>query len=461
MSFWSKLFKKEEISSSLDTPIADNVIDDWTDTIVCNSDITTALYFNEAKGLKLAGGLARVPIDVPLDFMGIPSIVTDNDKHKEIIDSFGVEYRSILLQSHRDSNIWIMPFYNSKTKEIEIEFIEDKFVKVYKDIETGALDSIKVVQDIVIKDTNDKDKTVTKIRVYTDKTIETTFKNSQVPGLKDSISRNVIGMLPIHFPNMPNGGSVRGKSDYARLLPLLQEYHRTSLRRSIELNNFKTKLIQTCGNVDSWLQNQGYKNLTDFAQRGSVENMTLILNGKDEKTEILTAKGMIDGYNATLEDLKNTIIMTSGVHQLFWGETKPGNHATAEDAMTTLINMANRKRSQSNKSFVKLFTAILKLKSILRAEKVDYKIVISWTDLDAVSDETRATIFKSFCEAMATIWNAGAITVEQLYNLWEKNFPGLQESTLEEFEKKLIRTMKFLQMKKQDYEDDLGMGIND
>ena len=89
------------------------------------------------------------------------------------------------------------------------------------------------------------------------------------------------------------------------------------------------------------------------------------------------------------------------------------------------------------------------------------EVEIEWNQLDAVSDASRAEIFKNFCDGLNKAFQGQTLTIDQAYNLWKENYPSsVGTMTLEEFTRKLLRATTLISRKNADSELDLGVGID-
>jgi len=433
---------------------------DYTEKIVADTITTKGLYYNTLNGYKLAGVFAKNIIDTPIAFCGSPSPQTDDEDILEFMKPYNPDLVKVLRQSHREGTVWIWPWYDSKEGKVKLRFIQDNWrTETFIDPERDTLDSIITTRNINVLNSSGDTVSVKEKITYT-KTKITTIYDSV---LKSSTRRNILGILPIGFTNMADGGEFTGHSDFTNILPDLMDYHRTALSMSIALNDFRTKLVQTIeGDPDTWAENQGFNDLDDFMTNSSPEKAAMIFNtaggvGSDgDKTEFITAKGLVDSNIAAMKISYKKIVQGCRVPELFWGLKQEGNHATAEEAMTSLINLVQEKRIQATANFELLINSMIRLDYMSRGQIFTEELSIIWNQLDAVSDVSRSEIFKNFCDGIAKVWTSGVITIKQAYDLWTDNYPKVTSITEKEFETGLIKTIALLQKAKSPYEQNLG-----
>lgn len=453
MSFWSNLFKKTEVGNKTRTGAVDYPVVDFTNNIVADVNTTKKLYRNTLPGYKLAGVFAKNIIDTPIAFCGAPSPQTDDEDIIKFFKKYNPDFTKILKQAHREGTVWIWPWFNSKRSEVKLKFIEDNQVsEIEQDPTTDEIVSVTRTRTINLKNKSVQEKTV-----YTRSKITTTYDSVY----KNSVKRNILGILPINFTNMAEGGEIRGISDYENILPDLQDYHRTALSMSVQLNDFKTKLVQTIeGNPDQWAEDQGFADLNDFIINSSPQKVSMIFNGKDDKTEFLTAKGAIDSNIAALKISYKKIVQGCRVPELFWGLKQEGNHATAEESMTALINLVDEKRIQANANLELLMNSMLRLDLMSRGQVLQEEISLTWNQLDAVSDISRSEIFKNFCDGISKAFNAGVLTPGMAYDLWRENYPSATNITEAEFLEGIKKTTVLLQKQKTSYTETMGEDVD-
>lgn len=464
MSVWSDIkaslsrtngtTQDQSASKTRRTPANFPVVD-YTKKIVADTITTKGLYRNTLNGYKLAGVFAKNIIDTPIAFCGSPSPQTDDEKILEFMRPYNPDLVKILRQSHREGTVWIWPWYDSKEAKVKLRFIQDDWrTETFIDPERDTLDALITTRDINVLDAAGNTVSIKEKITYTRTKITTDYSSV----LKSSVRRNILGILPIGFANMADGGEFTGYSDFANILPDLMDYHRTALSMSIALNDFRTKIIQTIdGATDVWAVNQGFTDLNDFMANASPEKVSMIFNGKEDKTEFLTAKGLVDSNIAAMKISYKKIVQGCRVPELFWGLKQEGNHATAEEAMTSLINLVGEKRLQSTANFELLINSMIRLDYMSRGQIFTEELSIVWNQLDAVSDVSRSEIFKNFCDGISKVWTSGVITISQVYDLWIDNYPKITNVTEEEFLTEIKQAIVMQQKIKAPYEQTLGV----
>lgn len=448
---WNKSKSDIDNNSKIRRSARRPVNKDWTEDYVINSELTKGLYHNQYPGFKLAAGLAYPIIATPITFMGYPIISTENkneatdERLKDLTQKLLNNFRDIHTQSHREGTIWVYPKYDSKEMQIVLEFIDDdSIVDIVKDINTGKVIAIYTDEQLKVKTGYNQSVNVRRIRIFTESRVEVQYKGSgSLPtALKDKSMRNVAGILPVPFANNSDGQEVRGWSDYERVISNLKSYHDLSLSELDILAKFNAKMIQEVDDFDEWLGVNGFDSISDI----DIQNSDLFINRfEKEKTSFEFPERATDGHGKAMKRVFKIIAESSGLPELVLGAKTEGNSNTAAEQMSTLVRFVNDKRREKNVPYKVLFSAILRLLSIVESVNYEEDLIVEWDQLEAVSDDVKAQIFKDFADGIQKVMNSTAVTKQQLYNLWKINFPAATEETFEEFVKSLWDTGRIKQ----------------
>jgi len=413
---------------------------DITEQPQVNKTLTYGLYHNSYPGMKLAGAMAFTPIAVPLWFMGIPTPTAGDDavdkELAEISEMMARHMKQIHLQCHREGTIWIMPKIDARTRALVWEFIsDDAVVDIIKDLNTGEPVQIITDEEITLSIGEEKQVTVRRKRYYSRERIDVRWVSGagQVPGvLRDQSMRNPLGILPIPFSNNSDGDEIRGHSDYERIISDLKNYHDIDLKQSTFLAKFEPKLGLHVTNVDDWLVNNG-------EEKGSLSTLDvferdILFFVKDETGEYLFPENAMEAYDKKLQQIFRKLVEGSGMPEIIWGTKVEGNHASAQENMNNLVKFVEDKREQKADSYKALFSASLRLLRLatMTADSLP-AIKIKWNNLDSLSDETKAKIFRDFAQGLAFVQSAASGTKEMMWNMWKRMFPGVAPEKLNEF----------------------------
>ena len=396
---------------------------------------------------------------IPVAFMGFPIVKTVNDDEalneelKDINEKLIIEEKKIHIQSHRDGTIWVYPRFDSRTMTEYLEFItDDAITDIIKDPATKKPIAIYTEEQIKIKAGPNRVVNAKRTRIFTAQKITEEWSGALLPdGYKNKVMRNPIGILPIPFPNNADGDEIRGYPDYERVVSILKSYHDLSLAELEMLAKFKVKMIQNVNDVDAWVKDNSF-NSTDEVDPANID-LIFNLYGK-ESTDFKYPERAAESHEAAMKRLFRLLVESSGVPEICWGIKTEGNANTAEEQMATLIMYVKDKQREKVEPYEQLFSAILRLRSMVNMAGYDEKnIVITWNELEAVSDKTKSEIFRNFATGLASIIQVAGLTKQQLYNLWKLNFPQATQETYEDFLIEIENMAHFAALGKSSLED--------
>lgn len=430
--FW----KKEDTGNPTKITRTTPKVVDWTDSLQCNSALTKGLYHNSYPGFKLGGALAYNPIAVPVSFMGLPIPTTGVESIDEILDQITRQMSGKIkinhIQSHREGTSWIYPKL-SKGKLVW-EFIDDDAITdIIRDLSTDEIIQIETREQMTVSTGNGNTVIVDRVRIYTKSKVVTKYSGTLPAGLRSTESRNPAGILPVPFANNVDGGSVRGHSDYERIITDLKSYHDIDLSEQTILAKFSPKMVQKTKDVEKYAINNGYadaQNMFDVIELGKID---IVMNMPDEETSFVFPERATDAHRQAKIQRFHKIIEASGIPEIAWGLKTQGNLASVEENMAMLMNYVREKREQKNDAYKVLYTASLVL--LNQAMIIDQvpEITISWDKLDNLSEKTKSEILKNFAESLSKLISVAGLTKAQMYRLWVTNFPDLTEEDFEEF----------------------------
>lgn len=411
---------------------------DITESLNCNAELTQGLYRNTYPGLKLAGSLAYAPIAHPVAFMGLPTPKAKTARTQAaldgIVEAMSKRMTALHIMVPRDGTAWIWPKFDRKAGRLVWEFIpDDTITDIVKSPDTQEVEAIYTDEEFKVSTGGDGIFTYARRkRVFTREKIEVRWSQvgSLAGTLMDKTSRNVLGILPIPFANMPEADEARGHSDYERILYDLKDYHDIDYARSEILTKFKPKMVQEVENIDKWLANNGYDGIDEVDPWG----VDLIINLKDhETTTFEVAKNATDAYEKALENKYWKIVEGSGIPEIFWGLQASGNEASVDDQRQAMVRYVEVKRTQITNAYTRLFRASLELLGI-SGNGARGAFEMQWNRLDGISEKVKSEIFKNFASGLAVTAGKDVMTRQQVWSLWRENYPAATRETFEEFE---------------------------
>jgi len=441
---------------------------DKTESLQCNKELTYGLYHNQYAGIRLGASLAYAPIAVPVFFMGLPTITSEdtktNDRLKDLCKEFSLQMSALHTETHRDGTVWVFPFYSSSDRKLHWEYIPDESVTdIIRNIDTNEIIKIVTKESLVLSTGENTTLNSVRTRVFTKTKVTETFEGAVPDGeLHKPIRTNVAGILPINFTNNLDLNEVRGHSDYERIISDLKDYHDIDLARSVMLAKYKTKMLinlASGSSLETFLSNNGYKDINDI---DTAAMDLLIMQNQDTidfKSPELSA---YQAYSEALAGKFKKIVEASGVPEIAWGLKTTGNHATSDEQMFTLSKFIESKQDQKTEKYRILYKASLQILSI--AEMSMYQsenIKVEWGRLDAVSIEKKAEILVKFATAIKTLVDGGVATENQIFELWKEYYPEETTETIQEFNLGLSMMAKYKQYRDASYRDTQDVILND
>jgi hypothetical protein len=448
---WFKSKSTQDTENSIMTKRRAPFTVDMTENIKINGELTRGILKNTYPGFKLAGSLAYAAINTPVSIMGTPIPITTDERAKKILSDWVqkmvVKFDDVHASSHGDGTIWVWPFFNSSTMDVDLELIiDDRISDVISDIDTGELLEVISSEQLTIQSEYGKSKTMTRIR---------SWKKDIIRDTRDgitTITKNPLGIMPVPFSNEPDIGRKRGHSDLERIAPDLKAYHDVKLQWVTLLSKFKPFLEQKTDNVDSWIENQSFS-IGDL----DIQNLDFVVNGEKESSKYVSLTGSGAEYEKLLSVIFYAICQGSSIPEIAYGLVTTGNHASAEEQMERLMSYCRKKQKQHTDKWAQVFRSALALllKSNMLALPVD--IEVKWNLLDALSEKSKSEIFEKVGNAVDKLTAAG-IPGPIIHNQLKAFYPSSTMESYEEFRALRQDAAKFKQFKEASYLDAQSAG---
>lgn len=409
---------------------------DMSEQWIVNDALALGLYRGTYPGLKLASALAYPVAVVPTQFMGIPIAKAKDegdqrtvDALREIMGYIARPIQNIFLLRRIIGTGWAWPTWDSKNNRICLELIPNSSITdIIRDIQTGEMIKVIITEQITLQSDENTQSIVTRKRTITRDRVKTEYTGQVPTGITNSEVRNPAGVMPIPFPKDVLDNSVRGISVFTRIMPHLKSYHDGDLKWSETLVKFNVKMIKTIksGSVDEWMASNHIASLDDIDV--AALDLDFILDG--ESVEFVFPTNFTEAFSKRQETSYLNIVEGSGVPEIFFGISVTGNHATAEQDLTTLENTVQKDRDEIDEPFRKVIDACLRLQSIARMETYgDWSH--EWNDLETVSAETKAKIFASFGDGVQRL--GPSVPLQTLHKFFLSTFPRATTGDFKEF----------------------------
>jgi hypothetical protein len=430
---WFKSFFSSSVTTSTTTtrnsslkPRSFPAKKDLTFPETVNAELTRGLWHNAVKGYKLGGSLCYNPIKIPLSFMGVPHFDYEDEDLLDIKD-FWIDKikfyndkiqakKNIQLLCHRDGTSIIYPQYNREKQAVDWKHIPiESIARVLVDPYTEKINAIVTEETITYFDDMGTQKNYTETVIYTESKL--IFSRSGV--LPENMNKtetrvNPVKSLPIVFANAKEPGEFEGHSDYERIIPFVKAYSEINQSAHETLLNLLPKLVQGVEDVGKWMENNGITDIDDV----NIYTIDFIVNkGEKETTKFEIPQRVVDGHISLMEKDFANIVETSGLPELAWGMTLPGNHATAEENMGILLADVRDKQIQVTPSYQSLYEWTLALEAIANMRIVPEGLKITWNDLDTLSEKERSEIFKNYADGISVLVQNSGIDLESIHTM--------------------------------------------
>jgi hypothetical protein len=440
-NLYSSLFSSSSSVNRGTVGRSDNARVDLTFPETANYDLLINLYNNTEPGYKLGAFLCAPVIDIPLNFMGFPHFEFE-DNQEEFWDEqleyynekFVIIKQNIQLLANLIGTLAVFPWFEASTGRVKWRFIKSKDIsdvlidpstKQYSGFVTTVYYQFYTMDDKTLY--NFKEKTT-----YTKSKIIVTRSGILPRGITQSVIRkNPTGILPVLFCNRKIEGDFEGHSEIEKIIPLIKAYSQVNKVAHENCLNMKAKLVQEVSDVNTWLSNNGYDDLSEV----SIENKDFIVNKAGaEKTEVIVPQHVIENFEKILNIDYWGICQTTGVPEMLWGLQMVGNASSPETQKSSFIAYIGKLQAQYYNPYHELITATLGLIGLAYNMTPPEKINIPWNDIDSLTETERSIIFKNYSDAIMQLLNSKAISRRTAYNILKELLKDKVEISYEDFE---------------------------
>lgn len=424
--------------------------------IAANDELFLGMYHGTYPGMELASPLARVPINVRVTMMGLPTPKSDDEKTQEalkrITERMRREIKILKFGYLTCGTTWGFPIWDSNRGGLVWRVMRDGVVSdVIVNLETELITEVNTDEELTVSTGINQKATVRRLVKYSLDKVTVSYTGSMTVGGKSM--RNTAGILPVMFAHEVDSVTGRGHSILEPVLADLKEYHNTDANIARTVSRFRPKQKQKIaqGQVKTWRDNNGLSDDSDLCAYDPLD-ADLILNQGDEDTDYIHLPGeATTAAEKSLERRFYKIFQGTNTPEMFFGQIATGNHASSDNDMQIMINDVSACREEVNEAFREMYAASLRLMSV--AEMTEYRqdFEMGWNRLESLSEKDKSEILKNFLQALSAGISSGAIGINQLYQLWKEMYPALDHGSIEEFKKDLVRTANHIQFLKMDY----------
>lgn len=432
-----------------------------------NADMLLGLYHGGYKGLEFASPLAFTPILKPVNMMGLPTPYSEDEATQDALDEIVALMSDRMPQLHRAALLlgtgWRFPRWNAKEQRLVWEEIGDGTVSdILVDLATGRPRAILTHEQIKLVTGENITAYVERKRRYEESLVTVKWMGDRPAGVEDVTFVNMSGTLPVAFPHEPDEGQIRGHSALARIARDLKDYHDIDYMRSETLAKFRPKQVQTAKDIGAWLKQNGLSDADfptfDFAGNDFILN----LEGSETTKFEFLSEGATKPYSDALTNKFWKIVEGSGIPELFWGPLATGNHASTETQLQDAVSYVESLRTQWLKPYHRLFAASLRLLEVARMQRFQ-PFEMRWNRLESLSAVAKSEIFLRFSQSISSLSSSAMATKEQIYALWQANYPEIPVGEFADWvagTKDMAKFRQFLGLDyasgQEDFEDPVG-----
>lgn len=417
---------------------------DMTGGLQVNETMLRGLYHGDFPGLQFASPLCYTPINMLVQMMGYPTPHSEDERTQEALNLILAQMSERIPRIHRSAfvtgNAWRFPRWSldiigpgGAPGALVWEAVPDASIcDVLMDIQSEEILKILTDEHISLRTGENRTIVVQRKRTFDPATVLVKFIGDKPASVQDYSAVNVSGRLPVNFANDADEGEVRGHAIMARSIRVLKDYHDIAYRISETLAKFKVKQVQEAEDPAQWRKENGLESDADMDEFNIADN-DFVLNRKGCKTEYMfVPESATAALEKALERNFLLVVEGSGMPELYFGPMATGNHASTDINREQLVNYADSKRQSFNSAYKALFAGSLQVMSIATGQKFQ-DFDMRWNRVDNVSPQMRSNILRSFAQAASALVGSAACTPEQLFHLWELNFPETNPGQYEEW----------------------------
>jgi len=250
---------------------------------------------------------------------------------------------------------------------------------------------------------------------------------------------NPFGFIPIPFGHECKEDEWRGHSIYGRNLRLYKSTHEIQKRRDEILAKFKPKLTQTTPSSETWLRNNAFNGIEDIDPFADDFYINI---SEQEKTEFLYLPAdATRQHTEAINSNNKTIVIGSGVPEIFWPGLATGNHASTDVQKDLGISYINDLRRELNKAYTQLFNQSLTIKGFMEQTRYS-EVTNDWDQFEMVSKEVQARIFQTFTQGLGTIIQNASMGYDDIKYFVDKFYPDMPERNRNKIKDDMFELLK-------------------
>jgi len=390
------------------------------------------LYYNDDDDYKLAAGMTKPVINVPVGFMGVPTFVSEEENAANILQEFTDANTSKMQRTHRNAlrdgkvYVWVTrqdrqndPLYPEEQERLHYTIIPcHQVTQVQYDARTGDIAQFQFEKTHSWYDNSGRQERCSIIQTITpdEKTVE--IDGGTPPDIDASTDANPWGFVPVvEFLNEIEDGDRTGRSDFESIEPYLRAYHdvmKYALQGS--KNHSTPRLKLKVDQVAEFLRyNFGVDDIDRWVRDGGKINLAgkelIVFAGENEDAEYIEVSSATGDAISLLHLLFYLICETSETPEFAFGARLGANYASVKEQMPVLIRRVARKREFFEEAWQRVARMVLAMETQGRQVAIsDYSVTLQWDKIDPRDSKEIAEELKISVDAMADGTEAALIS---------------------------------------------------
>lgn len=352
-----------------------------------NRDLARSLYRNDSSQHLYAGGFARPIVDLSVEYMGLPSVSTEDGENDAFLnecirDYWAEELQSMFRDAIRDGDVVVRfyqqridnPLYTARDRRHgRLELIAPESVDITFDpVDKDTIIRVVITHEIEIDNRTQQDILSGKapqstkhevLEIITPERYEF-FDRTAAEELTTWGTANVLGFVPI-WPayNEWAADLESGQSDLEPVLPFIEAFHE-ALSDCLAAHNYHSipKVKLKLRNIEGFIKNNWGDvldengNILDGAKIEWKKDSMLFLN-LDEDAEFIELRSVLGDSKTLLEFLLDCIAISAQTPK--WAMLKDENSSNDNATIDAFEHKITRKRINFQRPLVMLLKMAL------------------------------------------------------------------------------------------------------
>lgn len=414
------------------------------------------LYYNRDQRYKLGAGFARPAINVPVGFMGVPTLVADTKggEEQEWLDRSMEAWKGQVSKAHkmalRDGEVLIRlqpmnrssaysKLFTEEDKDLTLALIPtEAFEILSKDEDIDAVEAVKIKHVFMEPDDSGNMSEVVLFEMITAKEITLTYEDGR---MAPRVMANPLGFVAaVHLQNEDESGELHASSELEPVEPYMKFYNDVMLHAGSASQLHSTaKLVLRARDVTRFLNNNfseseilegrlRFKNKDVlFFESGDPDLMASGGSMYSEGADIIQARAPLGDTTTLLEFIFLNIVDVTEVPEWAFGGALNASKASADVQGSPLVHKVKRKRSM-----VENVWALLGRMMLMAVLNTRDRVTVEWDELAMRDLKTEGEAFRNFAEALIALNDGQMVSKHTVNNVLMRIIKDIQPYDLDE-----------------------------